>query len=101
MKKAIKMIVTDLDNTLLRRDKTISGYTMNVFRCVRERGILVAFATARYFRTVEEWVIPTIGIRPDIVISENGAYSYSHVRPLYQSTFSPDIGNALVYAASR
>jgi Cof subfamily protein (haloacid dehalogenase superfamily) len=43
----IKMIVTDLDNTLLRRDKTISGYTVDVLRRVRERGTLLAFATAR------------------------------------------------------
>lgn len=45
----IKMIVTDLDNTLLRRDKTISNYTADVFRRVRERGVLVSFATVRSF----------------------------------------------------
>jgi hydroxymethylpyrimidine pyrophosphatase-like HAD family hydrolase len=28
---SIKMIVTDLDNTLLHRDKTISDYTRDVF----------------------------------------------------------------------
>jgi HAD superfamily hydrolase (TIGR01484 family) len=43
----IKLIATDLDNTLLRRDKTISDYTVNVFRRCRECGILLAFATAR------------------------------------------------------
>jgi len=38
MKKAIKMIVTDLDNTLLRHDKTVSDYTVTVFKRLRERG---------------------------------------------------------------
>ena len=45
--KSIKLIVTDLDDTLLRRDKTISDYTVNIFQRVRQRGLLVAFATAR------------------------------------------------------
>lgn len=43
----IKMIVTDLDGTLLRRNETVSEYTLDVFRRVRERGILYVFATAR------------------------------------------------------
>jgi hydroxymethylpyrimidine pyrophosphatase-like HAD family hydrolase len=42
----IKLIVADLDNTLLRRDKTISDYTADVFRRLRGRGVLTAFATA-------------------------------------------------------
>ena len=92
----VKMIVTDLDNTLLRRDKTISNYTVSVFKQLRERGILTAFATARYFRTVEEWLIPSIGIRPDIVISLNGACAYQNATFLYEATFSPEVGNALV-----
>lgn len=97
----IRLVVTDLDNTLLHRDKTVSDYTVSVFKRLRERGILVAFATARYFRTVEEWIIPSIGVQPDIVISLNGAYAYANDRSLYQSTFSPDVGNELVTAVRK
>ena len=43
----VKMIVTDLDGTLLRTDKTISEYTKTVFTRCRESGIKTAFATAR------------------------------------------------------
>ncbi|MDR0818684.1 MAG: Cof-type HAD-IIB family hydrolase [Oscillospiraceae bacterium] len=43
----IKLIATDLDDTLLRRDKTISDYTKSVFERCRELGVLTAFATAR------------------------------------------------------
>jgi Cof subfamily protein (haloacid dehalogenase superfamily) len=43
----IKMIVTDLDDTLLRRDKTVSEYTADIFRRCRAAGIRTAFATAR------------------------------------------------------
>lgn len=70
----IKMIVTDLDNTLLRRDKTISVYTADVFRRVRERGVLVAFATARSFESSQEY---RIVINPDGDIVTGGCLVFS------------------------
>lgn len=45
----IKMIVTDLDRTLLRPDKTISAYMADVLHRCQERGIKVVFATAREY----------------------------------------------------
>ena len=47
MKHNIKMIVTDLDETLLRTDKTISTYTRDVISKCRDTGIKVAYATGR------------------------------------------------------
>lgn len=41
------MIVTDLDGTLLRDDKTISLQTLSVLRQCREKGIKVVYATGR------------------------------------------------------
>ena len=43
----IKMIVTDLDGTLLRTDKTMSEYTKNILSQCREAGIKVVYATGR------------------------------------------------------
>ncbi|MDR1736728.1 MAG: HAD family hydrolase [Oscillospiraceae bacterium] len=43
----IKMIVTDLDDTLLRRDKTVSEYTAEVLLRCRELGIKTVIATGR------------------------------------------------------
>ena len=51
----VRMIVADLDNTLLRSDKTISDYTVDVFRRVRARGVLLAFATARSLESLQEY----------------------------------------------
>jgi len=47
MKSTVKMIVTDLDGTLLRTDKTISSNTETVMRQCREAGIKVVYATGR------------------------------------------------------
>ncbi len=43
----IKMIVTDLDDTFLRDDKTISERTIAAFRKCREKGIKTVYATGR------------------------------------------------------
>ncbi|MCL2816599.1 MAG: Cof-type HAD-IIB family hydrolase [Oscillospiraceae bacterium] len=54
-KTKIKLIVTDLDGTLLRRNETVSEYTLDVFRRVRECGILFVFATARSLEGSREY----------------------------------------------
>ena len=47
MKHQIKMIVSDLDGTLLRSDKSISEPTKAVLQKCRESGIKVVYATGR------------------------------------------------------
>ena len=43
----IKAVITDLDRTLLRTDKTVSEYTYAVLKKCQSRGILFMAATAR------------------------------------------------------
>ena len=43
----MKMILTDLDETLLYSDKTISSYTIEIFNRCKEKGFLVGFCTSR------------------------------------------------------
>ena len=92
----IKLVVTDLDSTLLRRDKTINEYTVDVFRRVRDRGVLVAFATARDFRFVTEYISPLFGIMPDIMIVDNGALARYNGNDLYKRLIPADTVNALL-----
>jgi Cof subfamily protein (haloacid dehalogenase superfamily) len=85
----IKMIVTDLDDTLLRRDKTVSEYTRDVLRRCRKKGIKTVIATGRGHPDV---VAPTELF--DAIIANNGAniydgaielrrcISYAEARPL-------------------
>lgn len=69
----IRMIVTDLDRTLLRSDKSISEYSAGVLRRCQEQGIKVVFATARPMRTVKHFFD---NISFDAVILHNGAVIY-------------------------
>ena len=79
MSPPIKMIVTDLDGTLLRTDKTISEYSLATLARCRDAGIKLVYATGR--GTSAERVAPS-GLF-DGRITMNGA--------------SASIGDQLVY----
>ncbi len=64
------MVVTDLDGTLLRDDKSISAYTEKIIENVRQRGILFVIATARPIRAVKKF-LPWVSY--DAAVFHNGA----------------------------
>ena len=66
----VKAIITDLDRTLLRTDKSLSQYTVSVLKECKARGIKVMAATARPERTVTDYEA-VIGF--DAVTVMNGA----------------------------
>lgn len=65
-----KMIVTDLDRTLLHSDKSVSDYAVSMLAKCRKTGIKVVIATARPERTVTQYLEQ---ISCDGVIYHNGA----------------------------
>jgi Cof subfamily protein (haloacid dehalogenase superfamily) len=69
---SIKMIVTDLDGTLLHRDSAISDYTISVLRKCSAKGIKIAYATARDARDT----IPALSQLVDGFVYSNGAKAY-------------------------
>ena len=66
----IRMIVTDLDGTLLRSGKTISERTLRAFEQCREKGIVIGAATARSENSARKYLDM---FAPDIIISNGGA----------------------------
>lgn len=66
----MKLIVTDLDSTLLRSDKSISERTAEAFRRCKEKGILIGFASSRAESAMTRFIDI---IRPDFLISNGGA----------------------------
>ncbi len=53
-----KIIISDLDGTLLRSDKTISEKSINILRECKNNGDELIFATARPPRAIKQY-IPT------------------------------------------
>jgi Cof subfamily protein (haloacid dehalogenase superfamily) len=84
--KNIKMIVTDLDGTLLSDKKGISDYTARVFNRCRKYGIRIVFATARPERTASLFIQK---IEPDFIISNNGA-TIRHINKIIYNKFIPN-----------
>lgn len=79
---SIKMIVTDLDSTLLRTDKSISDYTIKIFAECKKRGIKIIFATARAMRSVKPYLEE---IKCDGVICHNGTMVHFDGKEIYKT----------------
>lgn len=71
----IKMIVSDLDRTLLRKDKCISEYSKSVINKCYQNGIMIVFATARPERATSHLQMDSV---LSYVIANNGATIISH-----------------------
>ncbi len=83
-----KLILTDLDHTLLRQDGSISGETLRVLGECRAKGMLFAIATARYWIGAERYIEQ---LKPDYEITTDGTLIHSHGRCIYSCAFSvPD-----------
>jgi len=94
----IKMVVTDLDSTLLRSDKTISSYTADVLSRLRDRGIKLIFATARPRRTVKQFLG---GFMTDALIVHNGAIIYDGNKIIGRHGIDSDVKDRLLQAMNR
>ena len=89
----VKMIVTDLDRTLLRSDKTISDYTASILLACQQRGISVVFATARSENSCKRF---TDLIKPNAIISNGGALVRIGDKIVYNSVMSMETVNELL-----
>ncbi len=81
----VKAIITDLDDTLLRRDKTISAFTAQTLRQCREKGVKLMLATARGESAKDlapfEWF--------DGQVLMNGALAIADGRAIFQRLMAP------------
>ena len=92
----VKMVVTDLDRTLLREDKTISPYTQEVLDELKAQGIPLIVATARPARAVRG-LLPFL--RYDGAVFFNGAVTVAGGETL--RTYRIDHGLEIVRAVLR
>ena len=66
----MRLIVTDLDGTLLRSDKSVSARTVEAFKRCKEKGILIGFASSRAASAMTRFID---AINPDFLIASGGA----------------------------
>ena len=82
--KNIRLIITDLDFTVLHTNKSISDYTQNVFAKCSEYGIRTAIATARYQIGAENFINI---LKPNFEITTDGTMIHCNGKLIYGCGF--------------
>lgn len=90
----IKVIVTDLDGTLLNPQHKISNYTKSVFKELHDKNYLIIVATGRHHLDAMA-IIDTLEV-PVYLVSSNGARIHS---PEKEELFAFDIKSEVVKLA--
>ena len=92
----IRAIATDLDGTLLRTDRSVSGRTRAAILAAEDAGIVVVIATGRPPR----WIAPVIDQLGDrgLVVCANGAIVYDPSRHemVARIEIEPEVARGLV-----
>ncbi len=89
----IKMILTDLDHTLLRSDGSISVYTKQILKKCQNCGILIVIATARYWIGAERYIEE---IQPDYEITTDGTLIHQRGKQVYSCTMDTESANQII-----
>jgi len=97
MKTKIKMIVADLDGTLLKSDKTISDMTRAVLNRCQDNGIKVVYATGRG-STARKLTYPQ---HFDGRVINNGAFAYVEDKEVYKRLIPSQTARLLLTACAK
>ncbi len=97
-KAACKLLLFDLDGTLLKSDKSISERTVSALKKCRENGILIGVSTSR---SEQNSLVYLNELAPDIVISSGGALVKYGTEYIYKAEFSAAETNAMIDMARR
>lgn len=88
-----RMILTDLDGTLLRSDGSVSERTKDVLKSCQDRGIYVVIATARYLIGAERYIDE---LRPDYEITTDGTLIHRHGEQIYSCALENGAANRII-----
>ncbi len=91
-----RLLLFDLDGTLLRSDKTISPRTLAAVGAARERGALIGVSTSRSELNCLSF-LPEL--TPDLVISSGGALVRAGGKTVFSAAFSPSETRSLIALA--
>ena len=91
-----RLVLIDLDGTLLKDDKTISPYTLQVLKHCQQKGILIGFCTSRGNTSISHHIQQ---VQPDIVVTNGGATIRCQGKIIHHQGFSQTETQTLLDAA--
>ena len=89
-----KMILTDLDGTLICSDGSISDRTKLILKSCQKRGIYIVIATARYWIGAERYIEE---IQPDYEITTDGTLIHRHGEQIYSCNLEIKDTNQIIH----
>jgi len=92
----MKLLLFDLDGTLLRSDKTISKRTLQAIQKCRERGVFIGISTSRAEHNCMTF-LPEL--TPDLFIASGGAVVKFRDRYIYTAEFSVEQTRSMIACA--
>lgn len=81
-----RLLLFDLDGTLLRPDKTISPVNLQALDDCRRAGCGIGIATARYAGSAQAYARQ---VQPEVLITSCGALAQVQGKTVYQDGFAP------------
>ena len=92
----ISIILSDLDGTLFRDDKSISDFTKKTIRQAQTKGLLFGICTSRAKVNALKFLD---GIEPDILITNGGGIVYYQDKKIYDCEFTVEEVRKLISGA--
>ena len=92
----ISIILSDLDGTLFRDDKSISAFTKETIKRIQAKGLLFGICTSRAKVNAIKFLE---GIEPDILITNGGGMVYYKDKKIYNCEFTVEEIRKLIAAA--
>ena len=96
MNKKMKILFFDLDDTLLRSDKTISDYTLKTLAECKKCGLQIGFSTSRGQMHDSPYVAQ---VQPDIIIGNGGASVMYKGSTIFTASFTLEETRTMLDAA--
>lgn len=91
--KKCKLLLFDLDGTLLQSDKTMSSKTLLALKKCKENDILIGVSTSR---SEQNSLVYLNELMPDILISSGGALVKYKTEYIYRAEFSEEETNVMI-----
>ncbi len=96
--KKCKLLLFDLDGTLLQSDKTISKRTLAGLKRCKEEGILIGVSTSR---SEQNSLVYLRELLPDVLISSGGALVKYKTEYIYKAEFSVEETKSMIDMARK
>ncbi|MCX2720076.1 HAD family hydrolase [Poritiphilus sp. M415] len=95
----VKLVVTDMDGTLLNKDHQVSPYFFELYSALKAKGVHFAAASGRQHNSIADKLAP---IKDEIfIIAENGGFVTDRGKEILSTPLQPEMINQILDVVTR